>query len=248
MGVLETPAFSLEHTFQSHQLLKWQKLWTMDGVKHQIVVGDKLCIANQYERKQKTYTFIMGSDDDYFDIWFDVFDLKTDYTEVDRKFRRCMGPVASVEKMCKGLHKLNIPEFQVFLESFFLSNLPRSRAAYWMEQLCAACCGAKRKNVPGYGTVYWTPVPTMQQFEDNIDSEDASWYLPDNLVKKVKKAYAEWLEKKDESPMPEEDERFIMKNYHMSSKEFTEWFMDGEEDYEYLKLLLRLGRKYGAVK
>ena len=117
-----------------------------------------------------------------------------------------------------------------------------------MEQLCAACCGAKRKNVPGYGTVYWTPVPTMQQFEDNIDSEDASWYLPDNLVKKVKKAYAEWLEKKDDLPMPEEDERYIMKNYNMGSSEFTEWFMDGEEDYEYLKLLLRLGRKYGVVK
>lgn len=117
-----------------------------------------------------------------------------------------------------------------------------------MEQLCAACCGAKRKQVPGYGAVYWTPVPTMQQFEDNIDSEDASWYLPGNLVKKVKKAYADWLEKKDDLSMPEEDERFIMKNYHMSSKEFTEWFMDGEEDYEYLKLLLKLGRKYGAVK
>lgn len=117
-----------------------------------------------------------------------------------------------------------------------------------MEQLCAACCGAKRKNIPGYGTVYWTPVPTMQQFEDNIDSEDASWYLPANLVEKVKKAYTEWLEKKDDFQMPEEDERFIKKNYNMSSSEFTEWFMDSEEDYEYLKLLLRLGRKYGAVK
>ena len=159
-------------------------------MKHQIVVGDKLCIANQYERKGKTYTFVMGSDDDYFDIWFDVFDLKTDYTEVDRKFRRCMGPVASAQKMCKGLHRLAIPEFQVFLESFFLSNLPRGRAAYWMEQLCAACCDVKRKNVPGYGTVYWTPVPTMQPVAANIESEEPTWYLPAHLVKKVQKAHA----------------------------------------------------------
>lgn len=248
MGVLETPAFSLEHTFQSQQILKWQKLWTLDGVKHLIVVGDKLCIANQYERKGKTYTFVSGSDDDYFDVWFEVFDLKTDYIEVDRKFRRCLGPVAFAEKLCKGLHKLNVPEFQVFLESFFLSNLPRSRASYWMEQLCTVCCGAKKKSVPGYGTVCWTPVPTMQQFEDNIGTEDASWYLPANLVKKIKKAYEAWLENEDVLSMPEEDEQFIIRNYNMGSSEFVEWFMDSEEDYEYLKLLLKLGRKYGAVK
>lgn len=214
-----------------------------------MVVGDKLCVAGQYDRKQKTYTFIMGQDDDYFDVWFEFFDLKTDYIDVDMKFRRCLGQVAAVEKMCKGLHVLHVPEFQSFLESFFTSKLPRKRALYWMEQLCAACGGVKKKNIPGYGSYEWYPVPTMQQFEEKIESEEASWYLPGNLVKKVVKEYDEWKSTPGAAPvMPEADENLIARCYNMSSSEFTDWFMDGEEDYIYLKVLLKLGRKYGMVR
>ena len=47
MGLLETPAFSLDNTYLSHQTIKWQRRLAADGVKHVVVMGSKLCVMSQ---------------------------------------------------------------------------------------------------------------------------------------------------------------------------------------------------------
>lgn len=250
MGVLKTPLFDIDKTLQTQQCLKFRKAWSIDGPKYVAVVGDKLCVANQYSRKGSTFTFVMGSDDDYFDVWFDFFDLKHDYLWTDRKLRRCMGPVSYAQKMECGIHLLNVPEWQMLLESFFVSNLPRPRAAYWMEQLCAACCGVKRKNVPGLGSFIWTPVPTVEQFIDARSSGELEWYLPSGCIRKLNTFVDSYLSGGISASVffSEKDRKMVGDWYGMSPEEFCEWFLDDEHDMLYLSVLLQTARRHGFTE
>lgn len=249
MGVLQTPNFSLEKTTSSNQCLTLSKLWTIDGPKYTAVVGDKLCIANQYDRLGMTNTFVMGSDDDYFDTWFDFFDLKRDYLQVHRKFMRCMGPVSYAEKHLKGLHLVNVPSFQACMEDLFTDRFPKKKSTFWFEQLCAACCGVKHKSVPGIGSVQWCQVPTPDQVLEAYSAGELDWYFPPNAVAQIVVRVRDYIDYgyfRSYEPS-KRDQQLIRRYYGFSFDEFCDWFLDDEEDYDYLCVLLATARKQGFL-
>lgn len=246
MGVLKTPCFSLDETYKSLQCLKWQKIFTLDGPKHLIVCGDKLCIANQYKRLGQTYTFIAGSDNDLFDTWFDFFDLSYDYSYIGRSIRRSLGVLSYGQRMLNGLHLVNIPSHQLFFESFLLSKYDRQRAAYWFEQLCAACCGVKHKKVPGALEILWTPVPTIDIVVEKYHEGELDWYMPPKLVSSLMIAVNKYI---TTGYIPETtkdiSEKLIGKYYNMTVDQYTEWFMDGSNhDRKYIRLLSNMVYRY----
>lgn len=250
MGLLETPAFSLDNTYLSHQTIKWQRRLSTDGVKHVVVMGSKMCIMSQRERQQRVYTYLSAPEEDLMSMWFYFLDLGRDYIDVERRFRACLGPVSSAQRSLSGMHDLNIPEFQLWLEQFFTSKLPLHRAVYWMEQLCACCCGVKHKNVPGLGSVAWTPVPTIEQLDKALHSDDIWWYLPENCIKQLSTAFDEYLETGRVEPrkLGKLDIQLLRRHYMMDPGEFTEWFLDGERDKQHLANLLELARRQRYIR
>lgn len=245
MGLLETPAFSLDNTYLSHQTIKWQRRLTADGVKHVVVMGSKLCVMSQRERQQRVYTYLSAPEDELMSMWFYFLDLGRDYLEVERRFRACLGPVSSAQRQLSGMHDLNIPESQLWLEQFFTSRLPLHRAVYWMEQLCACCCGVKHKNVPGMGELLWTPVPTIEQLDKALGSEDIWWHLPEGCVKQLQAEFSLYMDTGyvASRELGKQGTRLIKRHYAMTPGEFNEWFLDGEHDKEHLANLLWLARK-----
>ena len=245
MGLLETPAFSLDNTYLSHQTIKWQRRLAADGVKHVVVMGSKLCVMSQRSRQQRVYTYLSAPEDELMSLWFYCLDLGRDYLEVERRFRACLGPVSSAQRQLSGMHDLNIPEFQLWLEQFFTSRLPLHRAVYWMEQLCACCCGVKHKNVPGMGELLWTPVPTMEQLDKALQSEDIWWHLPEGCVKQLQAEFSSYMDTGYVAgrELSKQDIRLVKRHYMMSPSEFHEWFLDGEHDKAHLANLLWLARK-----
>ena len=91
MFVIEVPFINLDHIYNSGQAPRWIKL----KESHYIVPhGDKaLKIQQQRDRFDfDRYRLIMNcSEKDFYDIWFNYFDLKTDYLHLNIKTKRLGG-------------------------------------------------------------------------------------------------------------------------------------------------------------
>ena len=78
MFIIEVPFMNLDQIYNSGQCFRWIKL--RDG-KYAIPYGDKVLKIEQQKQR-----FIMScTDEEFYNIWYEYFDMGTDYMNVNYK-------------------------------------------------------------------------------------------------------------------------------------------------------------------
>lgn len=117
---LSQPDFDLDETLDCGQAFRWER--SADGKYHGAKLNTKLTIY-----KEKDYFVLENtSESDFLDVWFDYFDLATDYGELKRIYSED-ETLAKACKFASGIRLLKQDKWEA-LVSFIISqnnNIPR---------------------------------------------------------------------------------------------------------------------------
>lgn len=247
MPVLKTPGFSLDRTYKTQQTYGWKRVMSLDGVRHIITSEDRILVAHQWKRQGETYTMFWGPDTEFFDFWFNYFDLQHDYQHTSRQCRAALGPMSRAERTVSGFHMINLPQFQSYIEHHIRSHVrSRKNALAYYSSLCAACCGVRHKTFSGLGSVKWVPFPTPEQVIEKQD--EIYWYLPRKVGMSIINATNRYINNEPyELPpmMSGKNMKTLQFSYNMDPENVIDWFMDGtDHDMKYVDMLLTMADAY----
>lgn len=160
MFALESPGFNLHDTFMSRQSLMWDMRPTLDGAAYTVVNGSHSCKVLQ----AKNRLLVSGSEEDFFDVWFNYFDLSTDYIELDKACGRLCYPISKASKLSNGVHMLNIDPFESMLTQTLWWKCDSKAARRKLRLICERTGSHKKKNYNGIGSVEHCMIPTYDEF------------------------------------------------------------------------------------
>ena len=106
MFVIDVPFCNLDHIYNSGQAPRWIKL---RDSKYIIPFKDKaLKIEQQQDRSDltKCRLIISCSEEDFYNIWYEYFDLRTDYFDLNFKVKRLGGKFKVIANRGSGIHIL----------------------------------------------------------------------------------------------------------------------------------------------
>lgn len=179
MVAITVPGFSLDCTFNARQSLMWRKVFTFDGHCYIVVNGQSACRISQV----KDRILISGSEEDFFDIWFEYFDLDVDYTALDRACRSLGYVMSRASRLAYGVHMLNIDPVESMLTQLLWWKRDSCRARNELRLLCSVAGTRKSYYHNGIGTVDIALMPTLDQL--NANKEFLSKVLTYSVASKV---------------------------------------------------------------
>lgn len=153
---------NLDQTYKSGQVFRWIHL--RDG-KYIIPYGPVAILIEQ----QKNRLIMHCSEEDFYNIWYDYFDLGTDYQEwnISAKHMNEYMKICSVRG--SGIHILQQDLFEMII-TFMLAtatNIPRVKQ---MLDVISRTCGTKHiQSMREAGKVTWYEFPTPQQILEHQD-------------------------------------------------------------------------------
>lgn len=164
MFVIEIPFCNLDQIYNSYIAPRWIKL---SDSRYIIIHGDKAIKVEQSKER-----FIMNcATDDFFNIWFEYFDLSVDYSEVNRNIKQFHRKFRALSNRGNGIHLLNQNEFEMFVYTRLVQNLGFNKAREIMGRL-ANDYGKQRKNTFGLGNnITWYEWPSPEMLFDKLDKE-----------------------------------------------------------------------------
>ena len=164
MFVIEVPYFNLDQIYNSYIAPRWIKL---SDSKYIVIHEDKAIKVEQTKER-----FIIGcSEDDFFNIWFDYFDLRVDYSEVNRNIKQFHRKFRALSNRGNGIHLINQNEFETFVYTRLAQNLGFNKAREIMGRI-ANDYGKQRKNTFGSGNnITWHEWPSPEMLLDKLNKE-----------------------------------------------------------------------------
>lgn len=153
---LKIPFFDLDKIYDSGQAFRWIKVG--EDKKYIVIKDDNITLVRQ---KGEHVTFEC-SEDEFYEIWYDYFDIGFDYLTAWYKIKAIDRSTRIAANRSKGVHLLNLPLFEAIiccvLEAGTGYKTIRSNMK-WFSQM-----GTKHKNaLKEAGTVTWYEFPTAQQ-------------------------------------------------------------------------------------
>lgn len=153
MFVIEIPSFDLNEIFKSDQAVRWRKV--SDG-KYIIQNNDKIVLVGQKKNKKA----FLCSEEEFYSIWFNYFDLNFDYYESDFKIKifskNKTNPFFNIKlTQNKRVIKQDILETMIF----YLLNKQGRKGKFL--KICAL--GEEKKNTLDGLKVRWNKFPTVEE-------------------------------------------------------------------------------------
>lgn len=201
MFVIETPYFSLQKTYDSGQVFRWIRL---SDDKYIIPYKDKALKVEQ--RKER---LIMScSEDDFYNIWFDYFDLSTDYMHINFEAKRMGEHMKICSVRGNGIHILKQDLFEMIV-TFMLATASNIQTIKSRLNLICIACGKKRvQSMREAGKVTWYEFPTPQEV---VEHESAIGSLglerKEHIISIANDIIDGWLDLEDLQQMSYEDAR-----------------------------------------
>lgn len=243
MFVIEVPYFNLDQIYNSGQVPRWIKL-----KESKYVVLHKsysLKIEQQRDKYDLTkYRFIMScSEEDFYNIWFDYFDLKTDYQEQNLKIKKLGGKFKVPANRGHGIHIIKQDAFEAYVYAKLIKYAGYKKAYAAMNHI-AETCGIKHiQSMREAGKVTWYEWPTPEMILNKFDKlkkmgKINSWLknLCEDIAYNGYKLFSEndlfkLFGMHDVSAFPiEEVLEAIERNFKMSIDEFKNEYLDGVEN------------------
>lgn len=244
MFVIEVPYFNLDHIYNSGQVPRWIKL-----KESKYVVFHKnhsLKIEQQRDKYDLTrYRLVMScSEEDFYNIWFDYFDLKTDYQKENIDIKMLGGKFKVPANRGHGIHIIKQDDFEAYVYANIVTKVGYKKAYAAMNHI-ANVCGIKHvQSMREAGKVTWYEWPSPEMILNKFDklkkmgkinfwledlckaivSDDASYEYEENDLYKLFAMH-------DLSVFPcEEVSNVIERNFKMSIDEFVSEYLDGVEN------------------
>lgn len=176
MFVIDVPYINLNQIYNSWQAPRWIKL---KEDKYIIPHNDKVLKIEQ----QKTRLIMSCSEDDFYNVWFNYFDLKTDYFILNDKVRRISKKFKIVANRGSGIHILNQNPFEAYIFSKLVANVGYAKAHVAINHIAQVCGIEHKQSMREAGRITWYEFPTPEMILEKFDK-----------LKKMGKVNA-WLKK-----------------------------------------------------
>ena len=165
MFIIEVPYFDLDQIYNSGQVFSWIKL---RDSKYIIPFRNQAVKIEQKKEK----LFMNCTEEQFYNIWYHYFDMKTDYCSINFKIKQIDEHMKICTNRGKGIHILNQDIFEMII-TFILAtatNIPRIKS---MVNSIKTLCGKKHVQSMGeVGKVFWYEFPTPQDIlrkQNNLD-------------------------------------------------------------------------------
>lgn len=172
MFIMNISYFNLDHIYKSGQVFTWHKI---DDGKYIIPFRDK---AIKVEQRRDTISFSC-SEEDFYNIWYNYFDLDTPYDNLHFKYRGLGGNFKISCNRCSGLHICRQDLFETIICCCLDGKVGVELTRQIIEDLLHRC-GKKHKQSMR-GEVIWYEFPSPKQIlkkRQNI-IESALWDVLD---------------------------------------------------------------------
>lgn len=254
MFVVELSYFNLDQIYNSGQAPRWIQLNSSpEKSKYVIPFKDKALKIEQIRDRYDWTKFrlIMScSEEEFFNTWFDYFDLSTDYFDLNYKIKKLGKKFKIIANRGYGVHIIRQDTFEAYVLSRLTKNLGYKDAAKIMNHIAEACGIKHVQSMREAGRITWYEFPTPQMVLDNFknlypmgkvsvwlknlcqvivnDGFDVGEHLmttsdSDELAKLFV------LHETDNFPLDGIRETLI-KNFGENPEEFADWYLDDIEN------------------
>lgn len=168
MFVIEVPHLNLNQVYDSRQVPRWIKL----KEDLYVVIHKDKAIKVQQQRDRfdfNRYRLMFScNEEDFYNIWFEYFDLKTDYARLNYKTKSANKKLRPPCNRAAGIHILNQDPWELYIYTKLVQNLGYDMAAY-MVNVIAEDCGVKhQQSIREHGRVVWYEFPDVTTLYDNL--------------------------------------------------------------------------------
>jgi N-glycosylase/DNA lyase len=169
MFVIEVPCFNLDQIYNSGQVPRWIKL---KESKYVVMHKDKaLKIEQQRDKYDWTkYRLIMNcTEEDFYNIWFDYLDLRTDCLKLNIKAKKLGSKFRKVANRGTGIHIINQDHFEAYVLSKIITNAGYAKAFVAMNHISEVCGIKHVQSMREAGKITWYEFPTPEMILENYD-------------------------------------------------------------------------------
>lgn len=117
MFTIDVPTLDILKVYYSGQALGWRKLGGLNARKFLVCHDGHVAKVEQHVNYGKHLLTVSCTDEVFYDVWFDYFDLATDYTELEGAVREVGGPVRLQARHARGVHVLRQEPWQALVSA-----------------------------------------------------------------------------------------------------------------------------------
>lgn len=194
MFAITVPYLRIEQIFRTNQGLDWKR---MNENKYIVFNKDKIVNVNQLGE----HLTFSCSENEFFDVWYNYFDMQTDYSKVYNKVKAIDTQLSSSIKGIDGTRIIH----QDFLETMIYSLLRKHcynydlQANKCMKQIKDICGIKCQKSIPDLLRFNWGALISPKMVADNIDKLYGSPLFELVMLEEIKQLCLDiddgWLEK-----------------------------------------------------
>ena len=173
MFVIEVPYFNLDHIYNSGQAPRWIQLnQSPEKSKYVIPYKDKsLKIEQQRDRFDWTrHRLIMScTEEDFYNIWFEYFDLRMDCLVENDKIKRLGGKFKIPANRGHGIHIINQEPFEAYILGKTITKWGYEKAFTIMNKVAESYGVCHKQSMREAGQITWYEFPTPKAMLDGIN-------------------------------------------------------------------------------
>lgn len=155
MYSIECPYLSLDQIYNSGQVFRWIKV--NDG-KYIVTNGNDAVKVTQ----TKDRLLFNCSEDEFYSIWFDYFDMKADYSHVNYRIKSANEYFKICSVRGKGIHIVKQDPFEVLVTSYLRAGKTIHRTRAMLDTLCSTLGTKHKQGMMECGKVCWYSFPSAQ--------------------------------------------------------------------------------------
>lgn len=189
MYVLKIPNFNLRQIYESCQDIN---ILVKQGFEREgffFFRGEEMIKVEQHDDR----ILFSCNDEQLYDIWFDFFDLSTDYSLLNKAVLdvRSSGTISNSAKCSDGVHLLAQDPFECIVKEMLFTRCSPSKAKERLESVKEATTEERGKTLKGFGYTRWRPIPNVDQLKGGLELLD--WFC-DTETSLICKSIIEWSE------------------------------------------------------
>lgn len=211
MYVIEVPFLELDKIYESAQPLRWIKL--RDG-KYVIQDGNSALKVEQ----QKGRLIMSCTEEEFYDKWFDYFDMRTDYGEA--YFSLCRQ--GDFLKVCAvrngGVRVIHQDLFECIITHIIYSNCDSNIAGFVLNNFVIACGVKHVQGMREAGKITWYEFPTPEAIVENINKSMLPPGIREIVCGFCEDMLAGWIDIEELKGMDYDDARDCLKEFFSNSQ------------------------------
>lgn len=237
MFVINVPYFNLDQIYNSLQAPRWIKVREL---KYIVIYKEHVLKVEQ----QKERLIFSCSEEEFYNIWFNYFDLKTDCLIENNKIKRLGGKFKIPANRGNGIHILNQDPFEMYVFSKLVYYVGYTEATKLMNWIACDYGIEHKQSMREVGRVTWYEWPTPERFLEQLNEEEIT-----GKVKIFLKKLCNAIVNEDLDITKSDNELFkllgmhevnsfpldgikdaLEKNFGENPEDFADWYLDEIEN------------------